>query len=305
MKKLFPLLLLVFAPFLSNAQWFINDLNTFENPDSLLAIDTAYADNIWSIGQPHKTFFDSAYTVPNAIVTDPVHFYPANNRSTFTVRISYGNMFPNLRSSIMFFHKYDTDSLHDGGYIEVSYDSCATWTNIANDPWINFYYGDYGSGPNPVIWDGNNAYTGRSKSTWGLTNGWRFDGIFWCYWEFTGQPAFLRFVFSSDSIAENREGWMIDNIEVNTDICEGVNEKEIPDLITLAPNPACDRLTLQRKYTGSSGDIDIVSMEGRLMFRRYQVQENTIDVSSWASGTYVLRYTDGHGFVVKKFVVSH
>ncbi|MDA3953800.1 MAG: transposase [Bacteroidales bacterium] len=35
---------------------------------------------IWQIGTPNKTFFDSAYSSPNAIITDTVNYYPINNK---------------------------------------------------------------------------------------------------------------------------------------------------------------------------------------------------------------------------------
>ena len=57
-------------------------------PDStIFKIDTSVAGNIWQIGKPHKTIFDSAYSRPDAIVTDTIHDYPANNLSTFAIKI--------------------------------------------------------------------------------------------------------------------------------------------------------------------------------------------------------------------------
>jgi len=212
----------------------------FETPDSLLKMDTMLIGNIWQIGRPSKTFFDSAYSIPNAIVTDTINFYPSNNLSTFTIKISdpSWNQQQLNRTSINFMHKFDTDSLIDGGYIEVSYNGGSTWTNIANDPNITNFFYDQTNSTNPLIANGNPAYTGRS-------NGWSQSFIGWCYQNVTGQyPIYLRFVFSSDSIQTNKEGWMIDNIQLFTDFCEGIPEIQNDISISLFPNPISTTATL-------------------------------------------------------------
>ena len=135
-------------------------------------------------------------------------------------------------------HKFDTDSLIDGGYIEVSYNGGSTWTNISNDPnIINFFYNTTNS-TNPIIANGNAAYTGKS-------NGWKQSFIGWCYQNITNQyPIYLRFVFSSDSIQTNKEGWMIDNIQLFTDFCEGIQELKNEISISISPNPFSTSTTL-------------------------------------------------------------
>jgi hypothetical protein len=300
MKKF--LILLVASSLSCNlhAQWWIYDLNTFESPDSLLTIDTTLIGNIWQIGVPQKIFFDNAWSVPNAIVTDLTHNYPKGNFSAFVVKIADSAFFV-PRTSFQFYHKYDTDSLHDGGYLEVSYDGGNTWLNIADDPLINYYY-DQDHLTNPVIANGNAAYTGRSVATWGLTNGWRWEAIFWCYMEHTGD-VYLRFVFSSDTIQTNREGWMIDNIEVNTDICEGIDEHVIPDLVSLSPNPACDMLQVTRKFQNTDGTLRIFDMKGRILVDQEHFSDMIIDLSNFPEGTFILRYSDTRGYTSKKFVV--
>ena len=70
MKKLILVLMLLIG-MRGNAQiWQLSENIYFETTDSLLKIDTNLIGNIWQIGTPSKTFFDSAYSVPNAIVTD-------------------------------------------------------------------------------------------------------------------------------------------------------------------------------------------------------------------------------------------
>jgi hypothetical protein len=300
MKKILIIVGLIMCCYAVNAQ-FINDFITFETPDSLVRIDTALAGNIWQIGQPQKVFFDSAYTVPNAIVTGLVNNYPKGNYSTFTVKITdTSEGWIPYRAGVIYVHKFDTDSLHDGGYIEDSYDGGSTWMNIENDPFALFhYYPEQVS--DPVIANGNFAYTGRSTSAYGFANGWRQDQLMWC---FPGMqhPVYLRFVFFSDTIQTNHEGWMVDNIQVYSDICEGINELNDPALLTISPNPACDILKITRKNT-AYGDCMIYNELGRTCFKQDHFNGESIDVSGFPEGSYVLRYSDNKSFTVKKFVV--
>ena len=154
MNKLFIVNLFLFFNITAKAQFggLIN-LIDFESTDSLFTIDTSFTGNIWQIGTPSKLFFDSAWSVPNAVLTDTLNFYPPNNFSVFTIKISdtaWGQ--PQLnRSSISYNHKFDTDSLYDGGYIEISYDGGTSWTNIANDSIADGFYYDWPHSINPTI----------------------------------------------------------------------------------------------------------------------------------------------------------
>ena len=100
--------------------------------------DTLPYSGIWQVGKPHKKFFDSAYSFPNAIVTDTVNPYPVNNHSAFEIIIynSYCYPFECSPLYLSFEHKYDTDSLNDGCYLDISYDRGKTWVNIINDSLI-------------------------------------------------------------------------------------------------------------------------------------------------------------------------
>ena len=59
------------------------DTTNFEGSLVQIEIDTSNAGNIWQIGQPDKAIFDSAFSAPNAIVTDTVNYYPINDSSSF------------------------------------------------------------------------------------------------------------------------------------------------------------------------------------------------------------------------------
>ena len=38
--------------------------------------DTTHGTNVWQIGQPQKTVFNQAYSLPNALMTDTINSYP-------------------------------------------------------------------------------------------------------------------------------------------------------------------------------------------------------------------------------------
>lgn len=206
-------------------------INFENNNNTLIKIDTSNLSNIWQIGKPQKVIFDSAYSKPNAIVTDTINFYPPNNISSFTLKIFDSNMFGwDIWVSLK--HKYDTDSLMDGGYVEISIDGGNTWNNIINVSNLSedLYYS------NDTIAGGIPALSGKSN--------WDSSSIIICGFSVNpSDSAFLRFVFKSDSVSTNKDGWMIDNIEIwyVADACGGVYElMGKNNFITIAPNPFID-----------------------------------------------------------------
>ena len=272
-------------------------------PDSiLLKIDTSLVGNIWQIGSPHKTIFDSAYSRPNAIVTDTIQPYPTNNFSAFTVKIfdpAWTGFYINDEDHISFWHKFDTDSLKDGGYVEISYNNGITWTNIANDnigSWDDHFYNPYYSS-NPIIANGNAAFTGRS-------NGWLKSVIYGCNLNLLSNPypVYLRFVFSSDSNQTNKEGWIIDNIDIclGCGNCLGISETQNNEIISIFPNPASYKLTIESQQ---QSETEILNIEGQII-KRLNIKENKtdIDISDFSSGIYFMKLQNNDGIIVRKFI---
>ncbi len=110
--------------------------NNFNNPDSDSYLEIGKEENnVWQIGFPSKDFFSgNEYVIPPSIMTDTINSYPINNSSSF--EISFGN--ETLKYIYHFFvisfqHKVQTNSGHDGGIVEISYDDGTNWTNIISD----------------------------------------------------------------------------------------------------------------------------------------------------------------------------
>jgi hypothetical protein len=277
------------------------DYISFETPDSTLDIDTSLAENIWQIGTPHKPKFDSALSSPNVMITDTINYYPPNNFSTFTIKIfdpAWGLVYCD-EIDISFKHMYDTDSLKDGGYIEISYDNGITWKNIIDDSvsmWMPCFYDYYGP-PYPTIANGNAAFTGRS-------NGWENAYIGGCGGEifFNPDPVYLRFVFSSDSLQTNKEGWMIDNLFLSMGCwcCLSIKESHQNNSILIVPNPVSDKMTIT---VTQKSDLEILNIDGKLLEIINNVNKETIiDVKSFQCGVYILRAKTDKGIVIKRFI---
>lgn len=80
---------------------------------SRLKIDTLhFPQNIWQIGKIQKMIPDTAFYPSNAIITDTVHPYPANNYSVFIIKNTA--TFGDIYGCKMFQGKYycETDSLN-------------------------------------------------------------------------------------------------------------------------------------------------------------------------------------------------
>ena len=303
MKKFLLCLFISFFIADGKAQFYTDTIN-FEKPDTLLKIDTSFAGNTWQIGKPQKTFFDSAFTKPNAIVTDTINFYPINNLSAFTVKI-YDTSWSQFSSSggmmIYFKHKFDTDSLLDGGYIEVSYDNGTSWTNIHNSgDFGNFPYSYW---PGTSLANGTPAYTGKSRNDSG---GWQWENVWWCYYGTWPIPnsIFLRFVFLSDNIQTNKQGWMIDDIYLDPIICEGIKENQNNNLISIFPNPVKDELFIKSSKSNFTGQIQIFDFSGRMIYENKNFIGKSISAKQFQNGIYSLKYSDGKNYSLKRFFVE-
>ncbi len=305
MKKLLLLIALLAFVRVGNAQW-IDQTITFENPDTLLHFIENWPTNCFQDGVPSKVFFDSAYSAPMALVTGVSGAYPVNSLSAFTIKIfdpAWGSGGGDYGVLVSYWHKYDTDSLHDGGYILYSLDGGTSWANISDSPghYAPFFY-DPENYANPVITGGMAAYTGKSRMNNSAQAGWRNDSFRICF--LGPQTAYVRFVFSSDSIPSNREGWMIDNIHVLQEICEGVPKTQTGNPFTVFPNPAREYLTLLLLKQGPVSDLSISDVMGRTWFRAGMFKGNTIDVRSMPDGIYLLQATMGDTRYTRKIMVS-
>jgi hypothetical protein len=217
-------------------------------------VDTATSAG-WQIGIPSKTLFDSAYSVTNAIVTDTLNDYPLNSNMHFDLQVQNNIPHANL---IEFWHKLDSDSLLDGGYIEVSKDTGVTWVNLLEEfednPHLLITENFYSS--SDTLYNGEKGFSG-SISEWKKVRvliDWSYPvKAFWPAGDFQ-----IRFKFISDNVETNKEGWVIDNLTISEVINSVgvVEQNRINPLIY--PNPTTDQFTIQFNQQEPKEELIIV-----------------------------------------------
>ncbi|MCD6113381.1 MAG: T9SS type A sorting domain-containing protein [Bacteroidales bacterium] len=312
MKNLILLLTISLTSIQSFAQHWTEvwDTITFEKPYEYLVIDTS-SQNIWQIGEPNKTFFDSAYSINNAIVTDTLNYYPINNYSYFDLKIgafNYNGYYPD-DIFIEIKHKIDTDTLRDGGFITVSYDQGLTWMNIINDTvygqatpsWDNLnLYNNY-----DTLYNGEFGFSGHSNDWITTMFSWH-DIMLKNNMDDIGDTMIVRFNFISDNIENNKEGWMIDNIKLySTDLGFGINDiKSLKFMIT--PNPMNKTAIIElNRYNRI--EFSIFNIQGQLVRQKnyFNNQSIIINRGKLNSGIYFIKIRTNENLVgIRKLILK-
>jgi hypothetical protein len=257
-----------------------------------ISIDTnVYRNNRWQVGKPDKVSFDSAFTLFNAMVTDTLDPYPANDTSVFTFKLPV--RLPELCYSyhpplnmISFFYKLDIDS-NTFARIEVSTDSGLSWKNL-ND-----------SLPAGFLWNGPPVNLSTSTTEWKVFSVYT-NPTFPVPWHDT---VFFRFTFISDSLFANKDGWIIDNFNFWY-LCEGgVATVANPNLITLYPNPSHGNLYFHTDKPHKEATITIYDMQGRQVYNSPSPANGYLNLQL-PDGVYTLKYSDEEEYCVKQVVIA-
>ncbi len=241
MKNLYALTLL-FATFIFNcsaqyfSQYFDGEDTVFEYSVNV-ELDTS-ASNIWQVGKPQKIIFDSASTFPNALVTDTINFYPKNNISRFRIKIL--NEYTNYGIfALQWNQKLDLDSNFDGALLEFSIDNGETWQNAFNNPYVYNFYG-YEDDNEDTLTTGEFVFSG-TDSVW--KNIWLCFDMSWM--EMLPDTFNFRYSLLSDSIDNNKEGWMIDNILANITYYHTVKDVVQNSYLNVYPNPTTNIIYIE------------------------------------------------------------
>lgn len=294
MKRYLLLILLVKIPAIVFCQfeWIINfeDSTMFDR----IVVDTLEnPSNIWQIGQPSKENFNSAYSGPNAMITDTLNSYPINDTSSFIIKHYRAGSWgvSNYELTLQFWFKFDSDSINDYGTVEASFDNGLTWINLLIEDSIHY-----------LNWiEQKPVLTGKS-------NEWQhfaLDLVHLSYeYVYNDTTLFYRFTFISDSIQTNKDGWMLDNFKF-TDYWEGINKIEDDHLISVFPNPVNESFKINRTQNGNNQTIRITSLQGRLIYEDIDFNELFIDTKLFESGCYILKYTNVDYYSIKKIIISH
>ncbi|MCH2044318.1 MAG: hypothetical protein MK212_09235 [Saprospiraceae bacterium] len=212
----------------------------------VIKIDSLNPNNIWVVGQPQKTIFDSASTLPNALITDTIDYYPINDSSSFYLYLSANQLNTDLFvRTVHWQQKLDFEHGVDGGYIQFRTSQDTVWQNIFDNPYVHNYYG-FDSTNIDTLSNGEIGFTG-TDSTWRNV---------WACFDFSWFPDLeLRYRLCTDSVQTNQEGWMIDDLIIGITIAHTVNRTEQTNYLEVYPNPSTGRvyinaLKTQKKMLG-------------------------------------------------------
>lgn len=300
MKKQLLLLLVPFALGLSlRAQ--ITSTQYFDGTDGQPLTVTTDSGNVWQIGQPQKTLFNAAASVPNVLITDTVNPYPANADAAAV--ISYLFSFSQGIMAMQWKQKLDLDSLTDGGFVEYSTDNGSTWVNAFNNPYVYNFYG-YDSTNVDTLPNGQIGFTG-TDTTW--RDIWLcFDASYFIQFQ-TSLLVRLRLV--SDSVSSNREGWMVDNIIEHLTIFHTAGKKLQTEYLQVYPSVTTGIVNIEAQKLQEFHIIqgmELLSADGRVL-KTYGVSPTKfwIDISAFPDGLYFLRVitnkkTETHPIILKQ-----
>ncbi len=253
----------------------------------LIDIDTV-GSNVWQIGTPQKIIFDRASTLPNAIVTDTINFYPSNDTSRFIAKIwlnfSNWGIF-----ALQWKQKLDLDTAFDGGIIEYSIDTGKTWVNVFNNPFVYSFYGFQTANQNTLA-GGEYAFSG-TDSTW--RDIWLCFDLSWLQQFQWNDTVLFRFTFLSDSVNNNKEGWMIDNMLSHITLIHTIKETEQDKYLNVYPNPASNIVHIQAEKIMDFHIIELMELVdplGRVVDMWTNIPTKFwFDASKYNDGLYFLK----------------
>jgi hypothetical protein len=288
------------------------DTVDFETGRDYMFIDTSLT-NIWHVCEPKKAFFDSAYSANKAIVTDSTGYYPDNNLSFFDLYIgTFNNPWYPYDTYIEITHKFDTDTLKDGGFISVSCDRGKTWMNIVNDDMC------FGIGPlytgqnlyteNDILFNGEPGFSGRSDG-WIKTEFAWYLAIVKSTMNEMVDTMIIRFTFISDSIPSDREGWMIDDIRLfSIDLGGAIDNSYMSGDLEVYPNPAGENgffLEFPGFENNDPVSVRIYKADGKQVYYRKFDTPGIIQISnSFQKGIYLVHIRIGHRRYIRKVIIQ-
>ena len=234
----------------------------------------------WQVGHPSKTFFNSSWSLPLAIVTDTLNPYDVNLDCSFYFSFPIG---PEGGANYLEFkHKYDSDTLNDYGIVEVSYDHGLNWKVLKDSTCPDFSCVQHFRRPDQVMLTAQQVTHITYPS--GHSNGWIKSTFIWWWWMavdknnagFPPDSIYIRFTFHSDNIQDNKEGWMIDNIITGImDVGSGVSHDQSEFSISVFPLPLTDVSRVKFPDNLPACDFVIYDALGRIIFSRHvQAGEN-------------------------------
>jgi hypothetical protein len=258
------------------------NLDADETACGYIQLDTLNFD-LWQIGTPQKPFFDSAYNPPNAILTDTIYPYDTSRLEFFEFNVPISEH-PYYQGNIIvgFKHKFETDTLVDGGFIEASFDGGVSWHNVIfpenSGEWLEYFGTENMYSIEDTLANGKHGFSGTS-------DGWIHSKIQWVWqlpvvrsMQIPPDTLRLRFFYMSDSLQTNKDGWMIDDIRLEfADLGSAVEEQSTLLKTNLTPNPFSGSATLYFNNPNKGPlHLSIVNLSGKIMQQVNDINDNEI-----------------------------
>ena len=262
---------------------------TFNLDDTVgVVVGNQPQDSLWQIGKPQKTLFDSAFSNSFAIITDTINSYPESSYATFSFRTTIGG--PQFQSGALaldlgFMHKYDTDTLKDGGTVLVSSDN-QNWTTLQDYTDTYTWHKESWEARGVVESLNGRGFSGNSGS-------WKYFN--YTFWGDGQDSLYVKFVFASDSIDSGKEGWMIDDITLWTNLGVGTQEYKKPQIV-ISPNPFSDviRITCDNFIY-----FELKTLSGNMVMRG---KKKTVNINNTPAGAYLISVHTEEGILSKVIV---
>lgn len=204
----------------------------------------------------------------------------------------------------------------DGGKIEVSFDG-QDWYDLLE---LNTLVENYGGTGHWYIYDTveslNSAGFSGNISTWRKTipnNAYEELALWFDYpYDYDTVSFYLKFVFASDSIDNNKEGWAIDNIGIyyTAKPLVGYDEIQNNENYLLYPNPADGFINLQvgESLFQSEVSFKIINTCGQVIEEKsidnFRNDILKIDLDNYMPGIYFLMLSDKKRNIIRKLVIE-
>ncbi len=258
---------------------------------SYIFIDTInFHHNLWQVGKPHKTVFDSAYSAPNVLVTDTSLPYAANDTSVFILKVpKYLGVIGGMPFIYMLSVRYQLNlDSNAKARIEFSGDGGLTWKDLLK-----------GDTTHTLTWG---AFSGGTKPNFDTsTHGWQLFNVS-SFSDFKNgsspDTTLFRFSFLSGNNDSAKDGWMIDDIQI-VYYSEGLVGLVGSKQLCMFPNPATNELTISSADMITS--VTISNLQGQTLYSNHYHGEKQvqIDVAGFPAGGYFIKI---NGSDVRRFV---
>lgn len=272
----------------------------------LVDLDTS---NIWVKGFPQKSFFGDARTFPNAIMTDSINPYPKNNNDFVQLDIPIVDYMFSSNAYVEFWHKFQFDSLKDGGYFNVSFDDSPYFTKEQLEHYDPFQvyceYVDFCG----TFYDYDNLFADSINGFSGTIDEWSYTRIlFVFYWpiRMSNIPfksslvevdtIHLRFYILTDSIEGGEAGWIIDDFLLGlANLGGSIDQSELNRQLKTYPNPVSNEVNIFiQGLVKTRINIDVFDINGRRAksFENIFTDEGgytKLDLTDIPSGIWVIK----------------